>query len=396
MSSLLHEWANLIFRWAHIIAGVSWIGSSFYFMWLDSSLKRRAGMDEGVRGENWTVHGGGFYHTQKYMVAPEAMPDDLHWFRWESYMTWLTGFALLTVIYYFGASSFLIDKSVADLTPRQAVLISIACLVCSWVVYDWLCISPLRHRPALLFVVLYVLLTLATYGLSHVFAPRAVFIHIGAMIATMMSGNVFFVIIPNQRVVVADLKAGRTPDARYGQIAKLRSTHNNYLTLPVFFLMISNHYPMTFGHAHSWVFVIGVLALGGVVRNWFNLHEAGKEGVAVAWQWPTAALLAAGLMTFSEWRPDAPSGVKAPSGAEAMAILTTHCVSCHAARPAQPGFAEAPGGVRLETVAEARRHAARIAAQAVATKAMPLGNKTGMTPEERAKLGAWLAAGAPE
>ena len=391
MDSLWHEWLSLFFRWAHIIAGVSWIGSSFYFMWLDSSLARRDGMPSGVKGENWTVHGGGFYHTQKYMVAPDSMPDDLHWFRWESYMTWLTGFGLLTVIYYFGASSYLIDRSVADLEPWEAVAISVGGLIAAWIVYDLLCKSPLRSQPALLFAVLYVLIMASAWGLSHVLAPRAVFIQIGAMIATMMSGNVFFVIIPNQRIVVADLKAGRTPDGKYGAIAKLRSTHNNYLTLPVFFLMISNHYPMTFGHPYAWAIIGGVLALGGVIRNWFNLHEAGRTGPAVAWQWPVSALLAAGLITFSEWRPDAVAVQSGTVGdAEVLAIVQTHCVSCHADAPTHEAFDAPPADVALHTTELIARHRDRVLTQAVLTDAMPLGNETGMTDEERAKLGAWL------
>ncbi len=392
MSGLLHEWLSLIFRWAHIIAAVGWIGSSFYFMWLDSTLKRRAGMSPEVRGENWTVHGGGFYHTQKYLVAPESMPDDLHWFRLESYFTWATGFALLCTIYYFGASSYLIDRGVADLAPREAIGISVGALAAAWIVYDLLCKSPLRHRPILLFAVLYALIIAATYGLSQLLAPRAVFIQIGAMIATTMTGNVFFVIIPNQRIVVADLKEGRTPDAKYGQIAKLRSTHNNYLTLPVFFLMISNHYPMTFGHPYAWVIVGGILVLGAVIRNWFNLFEAGARGMSVSWQWPATALLAGVIVTFSEWRPDRTAVAAVPTGAEVMEIVGAHCATCHAARPSHAAFDEAPMGVVLETTTDLRRHAAAVIAQSVTTNAMPLGNETGMTDLERAALGAWLEA----
>ena len=268
--NVIQDWLSLLFRWAHIVAGIGWIGSSFYFMWLDSSLKRRAGMPETIKGDNWTVHGGGFYHTQKYLVAPEAMPGDLHWFRWESYFTWLTGFALMAVTYYWSASLYLIDPGVADLAPWQAIGLSVVGLVAGWVLYDQLCKSPLRAQPTVMFGVLFGVLVLATWGYGQVFSARAAFIQVGATIATFMTGNVFLVIIPNQRIVVADLKAGRVPDAKYGQIAKLRSTHNNYLTLPVLFLMISNHYPMTFGHSHAWAIVGLVLLIGVVVRHWFT------------------------------------------------------------------------------------------------------------------------------
>ena len=389
--NVVQDWLSLLLRWAHIVAGISWIGSSFYFMWLDSSLKRRAGMAEGVKGENWTVHGGGFYHTQKYMVAPDQMPDDLHWFRWESYATWITGFALLSVTYYWSASAYLIDRSVADLAPWQAVAISVAGLIGGWFVYDGLCKSALRHRPAVMFGVLFLALVGATWAYGQVFSARAAYLQVGATIATFMSGNVFLVIIPNQRIVVADLKAGRVPDGRYGAIAKLRSTHNNYLTLPVLFLMISNHYPMTFGHPYAWGIVALVLVLGAVVRHWFNAHEAGRHGMAVAWQWPVAAVLALGLVAFTAWRPDRVA-VASATEAQAMAIVQTHCVACHAGVPAHEAFEEAPGGVALETAAQVLTHAAKVRAQAVLSDAMPLGNETGMTAQERAALGAWLEA----
>ena len=387
--NVIQDWLSLLFRWAHIVAGIGWIGSSFYFMWLDSSLKRRAGMPETIKGDNWTVHGGGFYHTQKYLVAPEAMPGDLHWFRWESYFTWLTGFALMAVTYYWSASLYLIDPGVADLAPWQAIGLSVVGLVAGWVLYDQLCKSPLRAQPTVMFGVLFGVLVLATWGYGQVFSARAAFIQVGATIATFMTGNVFLVIIPNQRIVVADLKAGRVPDAKYGQIAKLRSTHNNYLTLPVLFLMISNHYPMTFGHSHAWAIVGLVLLIGVVVRHWFNLHEAGIGGRQIAWQWPAAAALVAALVVLTAWRPGG-AEVEVPDDATAMALIQTHCTSCHAARPSHEAFDAPPGDVALETAEAVRRVAPKVLAQAVMTKAMPLGNETEMTDAERAVLGAWL------
>lgn len=396
MAALFQDWLSLFFRWAHIIAAISWIGSSFYFMWLDSSLKRRATLGAGVKGENWTVHGGGFYHTVKYQVAPEGMPEDLHWFRWESYMTWLTGFALLAVTYYWSAEGLLIDRSVMDLSPSQAIAISLASLAFGWLAYDRLCTSRLRHRPDLMIGVLFLALVALAWALQQVFSPRAAWLHVGAILATMMSGNVFFIIIPNQRIVVADLKAGRTPDPGYGEIAKLRSTHNNYLTLPVVLMMISNHYPVAFGHPQSWVLIAIILAIGAVVRQWFNAHESGAHGLKMHWQWPVAAFLAILLMWFSSWRPDLAAGLAAAvEPARAVEVVSLHCSSCHARAPSDPAFDAAPGGVHFDDLGAIRAHSAKIMAQAVLSEAMPLGNETGMTVEERAILGAWLQAGAP-
>ena len=395
---MLQDWLSLFFRWAHIVAAIGWIGSSFYFMWLDSSLKRAANLPDGVKGENWTVHGGGFYHTVKYMVAPEAMPDDLHWFKWESYATWMTGFALLVVTYWWGAERMLIDPAVADLAPGQAIAISAFSLLAAWAFYDWLCRSPLKETPQRLFLVLFAAICAAAFLLGQVLSARAAFLHVGAMIATIMSANVFLVIIPNQKIVVADLKAGRTPKAEYGEIAKLRSTHNNYLTLPVIFMMISNHYPMTFGHAWTVPIVAAVLALGAIVRNWFNRYEAGETGPGVRWQWPVAAGIAGFLILFGSWRPDAErlAVARAVTMADAVAVVERHCVACHAERPSHEAFAAAPKGVMLHTPALLKRHAPDVLAQAVLSRAMPLGNETGMTEEERAVLGAWIGAGAPD
>ena len=393
---MLQEWLSLLLRWAHIVAAIGWIGSSFYFMWLDSTLRRAAHSPAGVKGENWSVHGGGFYHIQKYTVAPEQMPEDLHWFQWEAYSTWLTGFALLSVLYYWGASSYLIDPEVAALLPSQAVLISMASLGASWVVYDRLCTSRLKDDPVRVFAVLFGFILVMAWFYGLVFSARAAFLHVGAMIATIMSGNVFFTIIPNQRVVVADLKAGRVPDAEYGRIAKLRSTHNNYLTLPVIFMMISNHYPMTFGHPWNVVIVAVVLALGVIVRNWFNRYEAGERGPGVRWQWPAAVAAAVFMMLFGSWRPDSVAVADRVVTTEAFAIAQTHCAACHAPRPAHDGFDEPPAGVMLHTPALLKTHAARVLTQAVHTRAMPLVNDTGMTDEERARLGAWIEAGMPD
>ena len=394
MEAIFHDWIGLVVRWAHIVAAIGWIGSSFYFMWLDYSLRNDGTLPRGVKGESWSVHGGGFYQVRKFQVAPDRMPEVLHWFKWEAYSTWLTGLAMLAVVYWWGAEGMLIDREVLDLSPAQAVVMSASSLGLGWLLYDRLCRSELKARPLAMFAALYAGILLLAWGYGQVFSGRAAWLHTGAVIATIMSGNVFFCIIPNQRRTVAAMTAGEDPDPRLGEEAKLRSTHNNYLTLPVIALMISNHYPVAFGHPHAWVLVAFILAIGAVVRMWFNRHDQGVTGRAVQWQWPVAALLFIGMMWVSAWRPDAVAAAVAPE--RARAVVEAHCVSCHAAAPTDPAFVEAPKGVALDTLAGIRAHADAMTAQAVLSKAMPLGNATGMTAEERAVLGAWLAAGAPE
>lgn len=388
------EFVSLFIRWAHVIAAIAWIGSSFYFMALDASLKRRAGMQAGIKGENWSVHGGGFYHIQKYTVAPEHMPAELHWYRWESYSAWLSGFVLLAVLYWANASLYMIDPAKAELEPAHAVVYSVLGLVAAWVAYDALCRSPLGRMPVVLFCVLFALITATAWAYGTIFSGRAAFLQTGAMMATAMSGNVFFVIIPNQRIVVADLRAGRTPDPEYGRIAKLRSTHNNYLTLPVVFLMLSNHYPATFGAPAAYVMVAIALVLGTVVRHWFNTYEAGGTGLRLAWQWPAAVLLAVGMTAWSRLPAAAPPAAATlaaahPLDGAAFEIVERRCASCHAAAPTFAGLTAAPKGVVLDTLDATRRQQAQIVAQSVATNAMPLGNVTGMTEGERAVLAAW-------
>lgn len=391
--STIQDWLSLLLRWAHIVAGIGWIGSSFYFMWLDSTLRRRENMSDAIVGENWTVHGGGFYHTVKYKNAPEAMPDDLHWFRLESYFTWLTGFALLCVTYYWSASSFLVDPGVL---PWHGVALSLLGLVGGWLFYDALCRSWLREHPARLFGILFLAIVCLSWAYDLVYTGRGAFLQIGAMIATLMTCNVLMVIIPNQRVVVADLKAGRVPDPEYGRIAKLRSTHNNYLTLPVIFLMISNHYPMTYSVEWNWAIVAVVLAMGAIVRNWFNRWEAGESGPGVAWQWPAAAAMAAGLFLTSAIAELGSGGTDPVAADVAVGILQARCSICHAAQPQDADHTVPPAGVTFDTLAEIRLHAPRVLAQAVRSDAMPPANATGMTPEERQILGSWIAAGSPD
>ena len=396
MDANVADWLSMLFRWFHIIAGIAWIGTSFHFMSLDYGLRKRPGQPEGVKGDIWLVHGGGFYQMQKYTVAPDELPEHLHWYRWESYLTWISGFGLLVIVYYWGANSFLIDRSVMPLLPSEAILISLLSLGLGWLFYDRLCRSPLSHRPLVVFVILYAAIILASYVFAQVFSARAAYLHVGMVIATMMTGNVFFVIIPNQRKVVADMIAGRPVDPEYGRIAKLRSTHNNYLTLPVVFMMISNHYPAVFGHPMAWVTVGFVLAIGGIVRHFFNTREAGGKGPDIMWQWPTAGALAVIMLLFTAWRPDQQAVLETVTTAEAVTIVNQHCLSCHAAAPTHPAFEEAPGGVMFDDVASIKANGDQILAQSVLSNIMPLGNETEMTDEERARLGAWIRAGMPD
>ena len=392
--STIQDWLSLLLRWAHIVAGIGWIGSSFYFMWLDSTLRRRENMSDTIVGENWTVHGGGFYHTVKYKNAPEAMPDDLHWFRLESYFTWLTGFALLCVTYYWSASSFLVDPGVL---PWHGVALSLLGLVGGWLFYDALCRSWLREHPARLFGILFLAIVCLSWAYDLVYTGRGAFLQIGAMIATLMTCNVLMVIIPNQRVVVADLKAGRVPDPEYGRIAKLRSTHNNYLTLPVIFLMISNHYPMTYSVEWNWAIVAVVLATGAIVRNWVQpMGGRGKRcrsvlAVACSGCHGGRPVSYLGHRRARAWRNGSGCG-----GMSRWESFQARCSICHAAQPQDADHTVPPAGVTFDTLAEIRSHASRVLAQAVRSDAMPPANATGMTPEERQILGSWIAAGGPD
>ena len=395
---LFQDWINLILRWAHLITGIAWIGSSFYFVWLDLSLRKRPGMDEGVYGEAWMVHGGGFYHVNKWMVAPSSMPPELHWFKYEAYFTWITGFALLVTMYYWSAESYLIDPSVLALTKMDAILIGLGSLFAGWVIYDIICKSPIGKSTGKLAVALFILIMAAAYLFTHVFSGRGAFIHVGAMIGTIMAANVFRIIIPNQKKVVASLMAGEKPDPALGLQAKQRSTHNNYLTLPVLLMMISNHYSMLFSHDQSWLIVGLILIIGGLVRHFFNTRNAGGTGKAIAWQLPSAAVGMAVLAMFASYDPNAVKLADEDiiTSNHALAIVQTRCTACHSANPTDEGFDEAPAGVMFDDLAQIKANAQRVLAQAVIGRAMPLGNLTEMTEEERAQLGQWIRAGMPD
>ncbi|CAN5582847.1 urate hydroxylase PuuD [soil metagenome] len=389
----LAEWLNLAIRWLHLTAGIAWIGSSFYFVWLDNHLTAPA---EGeASGELWSVHGGGFYHNEKYQVAPSHMPERLHWFKWEAYWTWISGFSLLVLVYYVGARNFLIDPTKAALSVPVAITIGLAAIALSWLVYDLLCRSTLGSNNKLLGIVWFVYLLMAAIVLDSLFNARAAYLHIGAIIGSVMVGNVFFVIIPNQRKVVADLIAGRSPDPALGKAAKQRSLHNNYMTLPVLFIMLSHHYPMTYGAQRPWL-VLALLGLTGVaVRHVFNLrHRAQPTGAAMA----LAALLALASVTYVtvEKAANAPAPGQHVAFADIQPILATHCVACHSKHPTNPAFTAAPLGLTLDSLQHASAASAKIKAMAVDSEVMPLGNATGMTRAERQKLGAWIAAGTPQ
>lgn len=391
------EWLNLAIRWFHLTAGIAWIGSSFYFVWLDNHLVPPKTGE--ASGEVWSVHGGGFYHKQKYQVAPSQMPQDLHWFKWEAYTTWITGFFLLALVYWVGAESFLIDPAKAALTPLQASGIGAASLVAGWLVYDGLCRSPLGRDNRVLGAVWFGALVLAAFALNQVFSARGAYLHVGAIVGSAMVGNVFFVIIPNQRKVVAALVAGEVPDPALGKAAKARSLHNNYMTLPVLFIMISHHYPMTFGAGRPWL-VLALLGLTGVaVRHVFNLHH---RGAPTAKAMAVAGVLALGTVTYvSAEKVTLPARAKsAATGpadwASVQPIFAKHCTGCHAEKPTSGMVTAPPLGVMLETYPHARLFAARVRRVAVDAQIMPMGNTTGMTHAERDALGRWIAAGAPE
>jgi uncharacterized membrane protein len=390
LDSYATEWLNLLARWLHVVAAIAWVGSSFYFIALDNHLrppKAKEDADAGVGGESWEIHGGGFYQVQKYTVAPRELPEPLHWFKWEAYTTWLSGFALLVVLYYLNADQYLIDPSVADLSTGEAVAISVGLLVASWLVYDGLC-RVLGSRPLLLAGSLLVLVTLSAWGVSHLFSGRAVYIQIGAMLGTMMAGNVLFVIIPAHWELVRAKQAGREPDPRANERGKLRSVHNNYLTLPVVFTMISNHFPSTYGHSYSWLILVVLLVVGAWVRHYFNLRHAGRN----VWAIPvTAAVAIAVLAVVIRPREESAAGATV-TFAQVQHVIDQRCTACHSSHPTR--MSVAPAGITFDTAAQIKAKAVLIRQQAVVAKAMPLGNVTGMTQAERDLLGRWIAQGA--
>jgi len=395
MESYLTDWISLILRWLHVITGIAWIGASFYFIWLDNSLEEppQWKKDKGIKGDLWAVHGGGIYEVAKYHGAPEAMPAHLHWFKWEAYSTWITGILLLAVIYYLGAESYLIDRRVADLTAPQAVALGVSFLVGSWFAYGLLCSSPLARTGWALGLVLLVAGGAIAWALTQVFSGRGAYIHFGAIIGTLMVGNVFRVIMPGQRKLVAALEAGEVPDPAWGARAKLRSTHNTYLTLPLLFIMISNHYPMTYGHDLNWLVLLAIVVITALSRQYFIFRHAGLNRPIILGAAAAATALLAVLIAPRASDTPAPDIAAADLGPRAHAIIRERCASCHAAMPTDEVFTVAPGGVLLETPEQMTQWAPRIKARSVDSRDMPFMNKTGMTEEERAIVGAWVDAG---
>jgi uncharacterized membrane protein len=401
--AIFWDWISFAVRWLHVITAMAWIGSSFYFIALDLGLNRN--IPGPADGEEWQVHGGGFYHVQKYLVAPAAMPEHLTWFKWESYTTWLSGVALLMVVYWAGSEFYLIDPAKMDLSTWQAIAISAGSLAVGWLIYDGLCKSKLGEHPTLLMVLLFVVLVVMSWGYNQVFTGRAALLHLGAFTATIMTANVAMVIMPNQRIVVADLKAERVPDAKYGKIAKLRSTHNNYLTLPVIFLMLSNHYPLSFGTPYAWVIACLVFLMGVTIRHYFNsMHaRAGRPN----WTWCLTVI----LFILIAWLSSAPrfdgdletafsdpltryeqNYVDAEGFEQVHDIVKGRCTMCHAREPVWEGVRWAPKGVLLETRADIARNAKAIFLHAGVSHAMPPANITNVTAEDRALLAAWYRA----
>lgn len=434
MEAHLLEWLNLSVRWVHMITGVAWIGASFYFVWLENNLNR-VNPKDGLSGDLWAIHGGGIYHLEKYKLAPPSMPENLHWFKWEAYFTWLSGIALLCLVFYYNPMLYLVAPG-SGLTGPEGVAIGIGALLAGWFVYDFLCDSPLGKKPALLGFILFVLLIAAAYGFSKVFSGRGAYLHVGAIIGTIMVGNVFRIIMPAQRALVAAIAENRTPDPTLPAKGLLRSRHNNYFTLPVLFIMISNHFPSTYGSQYNWLILAGIAVLAVLVRHYFNTrHDSHK----FAWTLPVAALgmICLAYVTGPTPAPSAPEVAKAagqieyqplpetalgggakpaaPASAEAPAapaaspaqassagpsfdkvhnVIQERCTVCHSAKPTSPLFSTAPAGVMFDTPEQIRLQAARIQAQSVASQIMPLGNITQMTQQERELIGAWIAQGA--
>ncbi|MBX2880171.1 MAG: urate hydroxylase PuuD [Granulosicoccus sp.] len=393
MEAYILEWLNLLGRWVHMITGIAWIGASFYFVWLDNHLlppKDAEDTHRGVGGEVWSVHGGGFYHAQKYVVAPQTLPETLNWFKWEAYTTWITGMFMLILMYWYGAEIYLIDRQVADIGKPVAIAIGGASLVVGWLVYDWLCKSRIGRNERQMAVVMLVLLTIAAWGLCQLFSGRGAYMHFGSMLGTIMVANVFFVIIPGQRDLVAAKRENRTPDPIHGINGKQRSVHNTYFTLPVLLVMVSNHYAFTWSHPLNWLILIVLSVAGALIRVYFVArHKGNASPITLIIAFLLLAAVAAALAPRQ-------SGVAARAGQantlatiDLLPVIQSRCAGCHALQPTQPGFASAPQGIVLQNTVDLETHAAAIHQQVVVTRAMPIGNLSGMTEDERLLVADW-------
>jgi len=391
LEAYLLDWINLLLRWLHLIAGVAWIGASFYFVMLDSSLSkpaRKQDEERGVTGELWAVHGGGVYQSQKFLLGPRGEPlaEKLHWSKWEAYTTWLSGMGLLVVVYWIGAKTYLIDSQVMALSPAGGIAISGGVIVGGWIIYNLLC-QLMKGRDSVLAATLLVFICIASWGLFQLLSARAAYLHVGAMMGSIMAANVFFHIIPGQKKVVAQMRAGETPDAEPGIVGKQRSVHNTYFTLPVLFIMISNHYPMTYSHANGWLVLIFIMLAGVLIRQFFVLRHSASASPALP---AIAVILLLSMVWYLSPKAIDGAGRDIVGAAQISKIINTRCIAYHASKPTQPGFAEAPLGLVMETPEQIATLAARIATT-VQSKYMPIGNLTGMTDQERVVVATWFA-----
>jgi len=397
---ILLEWLEFAVRWVHIITAIAWIGSSFYFIALDLGLKKNSNLPYGVTGEEWQVHGGGFYNIQKYSIAPPNLPEDLIWFKWESYSTWLSGFFLLAIVYYGGADLYLIDTEIADINNFQAIFISLGSILFGWIIYNTACKSPLGNNSNLLLLLLFFFLLFLSWFYTSIFSGRAAFLHLGAITATLMTANVFFIIIPNQKIVVSDLKAGRKPDPKFGIIAKQRSTHNNYLTLPVIFFMLSSHYPLAFASELNWAIAPLVFLLGVSIRHYFNTYHATKK--KLYWTWIITFIIFAVIIGLSSYKKNSLALSEnvidleriynleiTDLNNEVHDIISARCTMCHAREPLWDGFLHAPKGFVIESKEDIKRYARQVYVQSVLSKAMPPNNISYMEDIERFTIQYW-------
>lgn len=398
MDPYINEWLNLLLRLAHLITGIAWIGASFYFVWLDNHLQTppQWKTDKGIKGDLWAIHGGGFYEVAKYELAPPTMPQTLHWFKWEAYTTWITGFLLLSLMYYVGAESYLIDKRVADLTHAQAVLIGLGSIVVGFGSYEILCRTKLKDNGLLLGIILLILASALSYGLTQVFSARGAYIHMGAIIGSIMAGNVFFGIMPAQRALVAAVEKGERPDPSFGLNAKLRSTHNTYTTLPILFIMISNHYPMTYNHEYNWLILIAMIVITALVRQYFVLRHFGKQNPMILVGAAIATIILAMLIAPKPVvSVDESQNNQAIDLAKVESIVKQRCSTCHGTQPTDDVFTVPPAGVVFDNMTQISQWASRIKARSIDSTDMPLMNKTNMTDQERQYLAIWFNQGAP-
>jgi uncharacterized membrane protein len=389
VDAYLIDWLDLAFRFLHVIAAIVWIGTSFYFVALDNHLRPAADRDD-LTGESWEIHGGGFYRIEKFRVTPPTIPEPLHWYKWEAYTTWLSGFALFTALYYLQPRTYLIDRSVAAISPAVAIGASIGLLVTAWLVYDVLCRTVGKRSDTALAACVLALVVATAYGVSHLLAPRAAYLQVGAMLGTIMVANVFFVIIPAHWELIRAKEAGREPDPAAGARGKQRSVHHNYLTLPVLFAMLSNHFAFTYTHADSWLVLVWLMATGAGIRHFFNLRHQGRN------VWAIPVLAAVSLAGIAIWLrpPETTAAGPAVPFSRARQIVANRCAACHSMHPTQAGFSAPPLGIAFDTPQEIKERASAIEQQAVVLKAMPLGNLTHMTQAERDELGAWIRQGA--